>query len=226
MEGGKSQISNVEWALIIGLVVLTDITQLVLDLFVVGVAINRFIDIGVAACMLLYFKIRGVKLNKARLGSIAAVFLGEMIPALDVAPFWSIDAVYIFFSVKAENSKLGSLATASASFKGKKPPPLPKGPPPLPKSPPPLTKEMLKKQGQPPRPGETGYGEPVNARALNLRQNIADFQQQARSSAEERSERLRQHAEKYREDIEKEIKDYGAGAREGQEYIRGEGKDA
>ncbi len=222
MEGERSRISNAEWTLLIGLIVLTDITQIVLDLFVVGVAINRFIDIGVAASMLLYFKIRGVKLNKARLGSIAAVFFGEMIPALDVAPFWSIDAVYIFFSVKAENSKLGSLATAGATLKGKKPPPLPKGPPPLPKSPPPLTKEMLRKQGQPPRPDEAGYGEPVNARAMNLRQNVADFQNRARTSAMERAEQLRQHEEKYREDIEKEIKEYGAGAREGQRYVRGE----
>lgn len=100
-EQGKKNISNAEWGLLIGVLIVTDLIQIGLDVFFqVGVFINRFIDIAVALALLLYCLLRPIKLNSKTFGSIVAVFLLEEIPDVDIAPLWSADGFYIMWDYK------------------------------------------------------------------------------------------------------------------------------
>jgi hypothetical protein len=52
------EISDVELWLFIGALATIDLIQAVLDLFAIGAAINRFVDIFVGGAFLLYAKLR------------------------------------------------------------------------------------------------------------------------------------------------------------------------
>ena len=91
---GKSKISNTEWGLVIGALFTIDGVQIVLDLFVIGAVINRFIDIFVGLSFALYLQLRGQSLvNPKRLLALLATFTGEMIPVVDALPLWGLDGI-------------------------------------------------------------------------------------------------------------------------------------
>lgn len=79
--------------------------EVVLDLFVIGIILNRIIDIIVAGIFLIYATIKGLTLaeDSKVYGSIAGTIVGEFIPGLDIAPFFTIDAWYITRSIKAKD---------------------------------------------------------------------------------------------------------------------------
>lgn len=84
------RISEIEWGLLLGAVALVDLTQIILDIFVIGVGVNRFIDIAVGMTLTLYVLLRGI--GEPRMYLLLGVsFVGEEIPLLDAAPFWSFD---------------------------------------------------------------------------------------------------------------------------------------
>jgi hypothetical protein len=97
-----SKIGNIEWGLVIGAVVLVDLVQLWLNVYVVGVLINRLIDIVVGMALPFYFWIRGVKLNSKKVLSIIATFVGEEIPVFDSLPLWTLDVLLIMAWDKAD----------------------------------------------------------------------------------------------------------------------------
>jgi len=110
-ESNKHKISKTEWGLIIGLAVVVDVVQIVLDLIgQVGVVINRFIDVFYGLCWGFYLQMRGQSLaNPKRLISMIATFVGEEIPDVDAFPFWTADAIYMYLLYKA-NEKLEETA--------------------------------------------------------------------------------------------------------------------
>jgi hypothetical protein len=66
LQQSGSRIGNTEWGLVIGAAVVLDIGQWVLDILLIGVALNPLIDISVGMALPLYFHIRGVKLTPKR----------------------------------------------------------------------------------------------------------------------------------------------------------------
>jgi len=97
-----SKISNVEWGLVIGAVVVVDAVQFFLDAFAIGILANRFIDIVVGMALAFYFWARGVKMNAKKVLSLIASFVGEEIPVLDTLPLWTLDVILIMAWDKAE----------------------------------------------------------------------------------------------------------------------------
>ncbi len=89
-----SKISNLEWGLVIGATAVVDVVQFVLDIFVIGAIVNRFIDIVVGMTLPFYFYIRGVKLDSKKVLGMAGAFGLEMVPGLDALPLWTLDVVY------------------------------------------------------------------------------------------------------------------------------------
>lgn len=93
----ESNISKGEW-LLVGLVaVITDISQLILDLFAIGLIANRVIDAVFGFALAIYFQIRGISLAnpKIALGLIAS-FIGEESGIGDFLPLWSLDILYTY----------------------------------------------------------------------------------------------------------------------------------
>lgn len=101
----RSRISNTEWGLVIGGLLLVDIIQIVLDVaFQIGVIANRFIDVVVGGAFAFYLQVRGEKLSDPkRLIALIFTFLGEEVPEVDALPFWSLDGVYNFHLARQRN---------------------------------------------------------------------------------------------------------------------------
>ncbi|OHA17960.1 MAG: hypothetical protein A2664_01250 [Candidatus Taylorbacteria bacterium RIFCSPHIGHO2_01_FULL_46_22b] len=134
MEGEVHKRSNIEWFFLIAIAITIDLVQIGLDLLVgVGIVINRFIDLIVGPALFMYCAVTHIKLTVGRTVSILGTIVGEMIPVIDIAPFWTADVIFIMLSVKAEEgnklAKVGLLATgiagaaAGGAFKGSKKPP-------------------------------------------------------------------------------------------------------
>jgi hypothetical protein len=121
-----SKISNVEWGLIIGALLVIDLVQIGLDLLAeIGVVINRFIDIVVGLSLGFYLQMRGQSLiNPKRLFGLLATFIGEEIPDVDALPFWTLDGIFNMSISKSEEimSKIPGgavVATALETATGK-----------------------------------------------------------------------------------------------------------
>ncbi len=99
MDTEKSKISNIEWGLVIGALLVVDISQILIEWLLgwigIGIAINWFLDIFVGMSFALYLHLRGEKMTdpKRALGLIGT-FILEMIPVVDELPLWCLDGIY------------------------------------------------------------------------------------------------------------------------------------
>jgi hypothetical protein len=101
-----SKISNTEWGLVIGAAVAIDIMQLILDIFAIGLIANRFIDIMIGISLPFYLKLRGVKTDWKKGGSMVVTFLLEFLGlGIDALPFWTGDVVLIMAFDRADKKK-------------------------------------------------------------------------------------------------------------------------
>lgn len=100
----KSKVSTFEWGIVIGLLIVIDIAQIILDGFAIGVVVNRFIDFVIGLAFPFYLQIRGEKMSDPkRLLAWLATFGLEFIPVVDALPLWSLDGVYNFMLARARN---------------------------------------------------------------------------------------------------------------------------
>ena len=80
----KSKVSTFEWGIVIGLLIVTDIAQIILDFFAIGVVVNRIIDVIVALGLVFYLLIRGELSDPGTrtrtIAIIAASFAAEEVP--------------------------------------------------------------------------------------------------------------------------------------------------
>ncbi len=83
--------SDFEWWMLLGLTAFTDVAQIILDAFEIGIAANRYIDIIYAMCVPFYLAMRGVEMDMKTLGIFVVSFIAEEVPLLDAAPFWTYD---------------------------------------------------------------------------------------------------------------------------------------
>jgi hypothetical protein len=101
----RSRISNIEWGLVIGVLLVIDGIQLLLDFFVIGVIANRGISVLVGMALPFYLHIRGEKMSdpKRLFGFLAAFGLESFLPFVDGLPFWFLDGIYNFILAKRRN---------------------------------------------------------------------------------------------------------------------------
>jgi hypothetical protein len=91
--------------MLVGLFVIIDIIQIILDFFAIGLVINRFIDVAIGVGLPLFLRTQGVKLaNPKRLLAMIGAFVGEMIPGVDALPLWTADILFTWSTVKAEEA--------------------------------------------------------------------------------------------------------------------------
>ena len=80
-----------------------DLTQVFFDVILIGVILNRLIDVFVLAGFWMAFKSQGVSFTKTR----AFVFFGfallEMFPGVDAFPLWTADVIAVMAMTTAED---------------------------------------------------------------------------------------------------------------------------
>jgi len=100
----KSKIGKFEWGIVIGLLIVTDIAQIILDGFAIGVVVNRIIDFVVGLALPFYLQIRGEKMSDPkRFLAWLATFGLEEVPVVDAFPLWFGDGIYNFILARARN---------------------------------------------------------------------------------------------------------------------------
>lgn len=99
------RLTKTKWRMLVGLAVVIDLLQIILDFFAIGLAVNRFIDITVGVALPFFLRTQGVKLaNPKRLLALLATFIGEMIPVVDTLPLWTLDVWFTWSTVKTEEA--------------------------------------------------------------------------------------------------------------------------
>ncbi len=123
MDKEESKISNTEWGLVIGALLMIDLTQMVLEWLLIGLVINPFIDIFVGMSLALYLQLRGQSLaNPKRVGGLIGTFFLELIPVVEELPLWCLDGVFNMLLSKS-NKILGQIPggnLATNAISGKK----------------------------------------------------------------------------------------------------------
>jgi hypothetical protein len=105
----NSRIRTGEWVALLGTTILIDIGQFILDFFVIGVIINRFLDVAIGFLLPVYFWLRGVNMSdwKKLLAAGGAFGLEEVgLGGDDGLPFWSAEVGAVWVITAAEQ-KLG-----------------------------------------------------------------------------------------------------------------------
>lgn len=80
-----------------------DLAQIFLDIILIGIVVNRLIDILMFAGLWIAFRAQGVSFNKTR----ALVFFGlgflEMFPGADAFPLWTVDVIAVAMLANMED---------------------------------------------------------------------------------------------------------------------------
>lgn len=113
----KSKISNMEWGLVIGALFAVDVVQILLNLFAIGVVVNRFITLFMWMAWPFYLKMRGQNLfSPKKIASTVTTYVGEIVPVFDTLPLWGINGIVTMVLTKAEE-KLGAAKLISLAPK-------------------------------------------------------------------------------------------------------------
>ena len=102
-EKKPKHINKFEWGFVLGVLVLIDVIQFVVEWFDivagVGVVINRVISILAGLLMASYYlllKIRGATIDMRAWMSVFFAVLGELIPIISAFPLFSMDIAYVW----------------------------------------------------------------------------------------------------------------------------------
>lgn len=99
----NSRIGKIEWIVIFTAAITVDVVQIILDVFAVGVIINRIISIAFGAILNLYFLLRGVKMGNSKIiMAIITSIIGEVIPVVDALPLWTREVFVVWSTTNAE----------------------------------------------------------------------------------------------------------------------------
>ena len=98
----KRRVGPVISAILYALAALVDASQIILDFFVIGVAINRVVDIAMGFFLVLAFLLLRI-LNIRTAISLLLTFVAEEIPLVDIAPAWVLDVWYTLSRAKAQD---------------------------------------------------------------------------------------------------------------------------
>jgi hypothetical protein len=107
------EISNIEWGLYIGAILMAELVQFILTILLIGAFINPIIATGVGMARLLYLKLRGANLDKKKIGGMVASYLFELVPGLNALPFLTLNAILDMVLYKADRKVHQVAASAS-----------------------------------------------------------------------------------------------------------------
>ena len=161
----QDPISNIEWGLILFVLLIIDLIQFGLVLLAIGLVVNRFIDIAVGFLFYLYCMLRGIMMGAKQITSLLTTFGIEFLGPGDALPLWIADGALIMAwhkaAQKAKQTAVGNIAVSALEIKGgrkmnKQPQRTPPVIPPS-QTPPPLPQNSLTAQqyAPPPLPAET-----------------------------------------------------------------------
>ncbi|PIR41939.1 MAG: hypothetical protein COV30_00965 [Candidatus Yanofskybacteria bacterium CG10_big_fil_rev_8_21_14_0_10_37_15] len=103
MNKEESKISNTEWRLVIGALLMIGLIQIVLEWLIIGLFINPFIDIFVGMSLALYLQLRGQSMaSPKRLFGLLGTFFGEMMPVVAELPLWTLDGIFNMMISKSD----------------------------------------------------------------------------------------------------------------------------
>ena len=109
VEQDKPKMSTTEWWLLIAFLATVDVTQLLLDLLVIGFALNEFIDLFLGMALPFYLHMRGQDMTKPnRWGGLIVGLIIEMIGD-GTLPFWWADGVYFWMLARRDERRKKSL---------------------------------------------------------------------------------------------------------------------
>jgi hypothetical protein len=94
-----------EWIFLIVATIILDIVQVILEFFVIGIILNRIIDIVVGFCLPIYFWLRGVGMNdwKRWLAFLGGFGLEEVgLGGDDGLPLWTAEVAVVWLTVVVE----------------------------------------------------------------------------------------------------------------------------
>src|SRR5882724_9238574 len=98
-----SSISNIEWGLVIGAVVVIDLVEFGLDWIGIGLVANEFIDIWVGMALPFYFYMRGVTPDRKKLITWIVGPIFEMLTDGLIPVGWTADVVITMLLDKADH---------------------------------------------------------------------------------------------------------------------------
>jgi hypothetical protein len=96
-----SRITNFEWGILFLGFVFLDVLQIALDTIFIGVFVNPPIDILVGIALPIYFNKKGVKTSFLKVLAWIGIPAIEALTA-SAAPFWWVEIVVTYISVKLE----------------------------------------------------------------------------------------------------------------------------
>lgn len=109
MQTGPSPVNSGEWIMIVLLFAFIDLSQIILDFLVIGIVINEIVDIFVGIFLVIYLFLRkqisDSKSATRALAIVAVSFIGEEVPILDAAPFWTGDILYFWYLSNVRNKE-------------------------------------------------------------------------------------------------------------------------
>ncbi len=113
----KPKVAHKVWVMeaffIITFVILIDIIQIILDIFLVGAVVNRIIDIVLVIIVFLWLLLTS-RMNSRVILLTVATFVGEAIPVVDLLPLWSLEITYLIHIInsgKVQTYSIRQLAT-------------------------------------------------------------------------------------------------------------------
>jgi hypothetical protein len=106
----SNRMTNFDWGLLIGIAASLDLAQIILDFWVIGVVVNRFIDLFFGMTLSFVLWIKGVKMDSKKIVALACAFVGEMIPVVDSLPLWTADVFLIMSYEKVGKKVIGSIS--------------------------------------------------------------------------------------------------------------------
>jgi hypothetical protein len=120
---GGSKISNMEWGLLIGVGIMIDVFQFILNIVIGGLVANRFITAFVSMCLAFYYPWRGVRMDSKKTLSLIASFFLEEIPVVDSLPGLTGNIIMTMIWDKADKKLAQSRAVEGlVQISNKKPP--------------------------------------------------------------------------------------------------------
>ncbi|MBI2096253.1 MAG: hypothetical protein HYT43_01305 [Candidatus Taylorbacteria bacterium] len=121
----RRRIGAVGAIFLIGTALVIDGVQILLDLLVAGVAINRVVDIVVGVLFALWFLFIDPKIltNTRVLAAFFGTLVGEAIPLVDAAPLWTLDICYVIWQTRREDKGKSGLSLNPKQMTSRRTPP-------------------------------------------------------------------------------------------------------
>ena len=98
---------TLQWAILFGITGMIDVMQIIISWTGIGIMVSEAMEAAMPFILLGLLALFRIPIfsNPARLISILGVTIGDSITG-GIAPFWFLDVLYLYYSVKKEDSRI------------------------------------------------------------------------------------------------------------------------